>query len=95
LRLKTYDEWLAQRTPDVRARILRFQPTLPENGARLRGWRPTQFNDLQFMRGDTTRGAFIRKHGRDAWASLPAGAIRKMGRRQYVTRCAMVDFGYT
>lgn len=86
--------FLAQRSPEIRARILRINPNY-EPGAWLNGWHPgfTVSRECAYRRV-MTKGQFIRKHGREAWNILRNHHPRawyRLGRRFFVTREAVED----
>ena len=78
-------EWLAKRTPNVRARILRMNPAPLDEGACLRGYHPHQRSNSVWQ-NRIGKQRFIRKHGREAWAALPRSCIIHNGHRQSVTQ---------
>jgi hypothetical protein len=85
---------LAQRnvSPDIIDRVIRVNTHLRE-GERLLGIHYTSMRDGEpVWRGGLVRkGEFLRRYGRQAWARLPKRSITKRGRREYVTREAIVD----
>lgn len=70
---------------NVKARILRLNPTI-EEGAIIRGWHPTRTGKaLYFMRGLRGKGWVIKNYGREAWEEvLEHGYLIKLGKREYV-----------
>lgn len=86
--------FLAQRSPEIRARILRLNPHR-DPGAWLKGWHPgfTVSRECVFRRV-MTKGQFIRRYGREAWNILRwhwPGAWYRLGRRFFVTMEAVED----
>jgi hypothetical protein len=67
----------------VRERILRLNPSVDE-GTRLRGCFNRYRKTNRLIAGEMTRGEFIKAHGAEAWAHLPASAFVKDGKRRIV-----------
>jgi len=75
----------------VRERIIRLNPKTKSGGS-VRGWHPTRGNRYHRVFYDhVSKGEFIRRHGRDAWDSLPNGLIWRDGRRCYIERAPYLD----
>lgn len=78
-------------SPQVRARVRRLNPN-PQLGELLRGWHPTRtLNRIRWLEDCIGKREFITKFGRNAWDKLPGYAIRKEGRRAYVSRYTVED----
>lgn len=78
-------------SPNIKARILRLNPTI-EEGDKVRGWNPVETAWWLAMRhGVMGKGMFIAKNGREAWDDLPRSAIMKRGKRAYVTLECVAD----
>ncbi len=86
--------FLAQRSPKIRARILRLNHNY-EPGAWLNGWHPGFTVSREcFYRRVMTKGQFIRKQGREAWNILRwhwPGTWYRRGRHFFVTMEAVED----
>ncbi len=76
--------------PEVRARIRRLNTNYRE-GDVIRGYHPAWQASREYWRDIVSKSRFIRNYGRDAWAALPSGVIRKNGKRCYVDRAAVED----
>jgi hypothetical protein len=61
-------------------------------GHRIRGVHYKAHQSRSFMLGSVPRGRALRECGREWLESLPAWALYREGRRQYVTREAWLDF---
>lgn len=87
------DDMLRRRRigPAVRERILRLNPNGCEEGTYLRGWHPSNRNNLGWNDGCISKGSFLRMHSHDEWERLPRSTIRKSGKRAYVAREAVLD----
>ena len=72
---------------------MRLNPD-PRPGAEMRGWYvPPTCRHRLACSGDMSRGQFIRTYGRRVWDALEPIDISKDGRRMYVRRSVLVDFG--
>ena len=77
-----FQAWLSKRTPAVRERIIRLNPVL-RDGERIRGYHPhRRAGDYYSPR--ISKGQFIQKYGREAWAQLPSWAINHDEHRKNV-----------
>lgn len=74
--------WVAKRKPEVRARILRLNPSL-EQGRMIRGYRSHR-RSTNVATGNLGKGYFIKKYGREAWAALPRCCIIHDGHRKAI-----------
>lgn len=78
-------------SPAIIERVERLSYPYDE-GRILRGIHYTTNGDKEpvWLGGFWRKGEFIRKHGAEAWRDLPRRSIMKRGRREYVTREAVV-----
>lgn len=80
---QSFLEWLAKRTPNVQARLLRQNPPPLDPGARLRGYHPHK-RSADHWRGLLGKRQFIKAFSREAWAALPRCCVIHDGHRKSV-----------
>lgn len=79
---RTYEEFLAARTPAVRARILRLNPEGHDPGSITRGYHSSNREQREMM----VRGFFpFRELHGTPWETIPVGMKKRCGRRRYVS----------
>lgn len=81
---RTWDEWLANRTPVVRERIQRLNAKR-KPGEIIRGYRPHR-RASDPITGNIGYQQFVAAHGADAWRALPPICIIRSGKRMSVRR---------
>jgi hypothetical protein len=87
---RSFLSWLAKRTPNVRNRLLRLNPLPWCDGERHRGYHPHRRSADPWL-GYVGKKEFIRRFGRDAWATLPQCAIIQRGHRKAVSQETILD----
>ncbi len=82
-------------TPNVEARIRRFNPDGLEQGSIPRGWTPsTNIRMFCFMRNLMTITQFNELHGKGAHRALPKEAFRRCGgKRKAITGQYLAEHG--
>jgi hypothetical protein len=67
------------------SRVLRLNPSgTRQEGQMLRGWHYKRFESPYPWADCISKGGFLRRYGREAFAKIPANAMIKRGRRVWV-----------